>query len=236
MSSRARRVPTATSIAPFAWGTRPAASVAPALPEPVPPPAAPEPDPVEAQASLAALERDAFMKGFAQGERAGAEAAAQRGEAMLRRLTETLEALTALRAQMIRQTERQMVQLALAVARRVINREVSLAPDLLIAMARVALDRLGESMAVTVRLHPEEFEATGAARAAQLEGSNVTVVADARVGRGGCRVESDLGAIEVGVDAQIQELALALLGDTEPVAAAVAQPVASMPTPVGTTG
>ena len=93
-------------------------------------PAAATPDGGTSQAALdarlAALERDAFAKGFAQGERAGAEAAAQRGEAMLRRLTETLDELTTLRAQMIHQTEQQMVQLALAVARRVVHREVSL--------------------------------------------------------------------------------------------------------------
>ena len=132
---------------------------------------------------------------------------------MLRRLTETLEELTTLREQMIHETERQMVQLALAIARRVVHREVSLDQDLLIAMARVALDRLGESAQVTVRLSPEDFEATAAVRAAQWTGTHVTVVADARVGRGGCRVESEFGAMDAGVDGQIHEIARALLGE-----------------------
>ncbi len=39
------------------------------------------------------------------------------------------------RTDMIRQTERQMVHLALAIARRILQREVSLDPDLLLAMA-----------------------------------------------------------------------------------------------------
>jgi flagellar biosynthesis/type III secretory pathway protein FliH len=39
------------------------------------------------------------------------------------------------------------------------------------------------------------------------------VVADPRVPPGGCRVESDLGVIDAGVDAQITEIARALLGD-----------------------
>ena len=169
----------------------------------------------EQQARLAALERDAFAKGYEQGERAGAEAAAQRGEAILRRLTQTVEELTTLRAEMIHQTERQMVQLALAIARRIVHREVSLDQDLLVAMARVALDRLGDSAQVTVRLNPEEFEATGAARVAQLGAAHVTVEADPRVPRGGCRVESSLGTLDAGVDAQLQEIAYALLGSDE---------------------
>src|SRR5712691_2073332 len=222
MSSRAKRIsnPAVTS---FDWGASlepfvhhsHTASVSHSEPAPEPEPVVPAIDLAQQQAHLAALERDAFAKGFAQGERAGAEAANQRGEAMLRRLTQTLEELTTLRSQMIHQTERQMVQLALAVARRVVRREVSLDQDLLIAMARVALDRLGDSASVTVRLHPEEFEATSAARTAQFTGTNVTVVADARVGRGGCRVESDFGVMEAGVDGQIQELARALLGEDE---------------------
>jgi flagellar assembly protein FliH len=205
----------------FAWRNAPDPDAAAPVRDRTEPPAGPVPQPApavdsaELHARLASLEREAFAKGFAQGERAGNEAAGQRGEAMLRRLTQTLEELTTLRAQMIHQTERQMVQLALAVARRIVHREVSLDQDLLIAMARVALERLGESARVTVRLHPEEFAATAAARAADWTGSSVEVIADARVGRGGCRVESDVGMIDAGVDAHIQELARALLGEEE---------------------
>ncbi len=165
--------------------------------------------------SLGVVEREAFAKGFAQGERVGIEAASERTDAMLRRLTQTLDELMALRTQMIRQTERQMVQLAIAVARRIVHREVTLDQDLILAMARVALDRLDEAAHVTVRLHPEEFEATATTRASKWTSSHVTVVADPRVGRGGCRVESEFGTIEASVDAQIQEVARALLGDEE---------------------
>jgi flagellar assembly protein FliH len=213
MSSRARRID-GSGAHPFTWLGSPS-------PEPQGPPQgagpapanSPEEDQAALEARLAALERDAFSKGFAQGERAGAEAAAQRGEAMLRRLTDTLEELTTLREQMIHQTERQMVQLALAIARRIVHREVSIDQDLLIAMARVALDRLGESAQVTVRLNPQDFEATSAVRSTEWAGTHVTVVADARVGRGGCSVESDFGLMNVGVDAQIHEIARALLGE-----------------------
>jgi flagellar assembly protein FliH len=216
MSSRARRIE-GQGVEAFGWpgpgGPAPAAPSG-ARSAPAPPPAAAESEGAEIEARLAALERDAFSKGFAQGERAGAEAAARRGEAMLRRLTETLGELTTLREQMIHQTERQMVQLALAVARRIVHREISIDQDLLIAMARVALDRLGESAQVTVRLNPEDFEATAVVRSAQWTGTHVSVVADARVGRGGCRVESEFGTLDAGVDAQIQEIARALLGES----------------------
>jgi flagellar assembly protein FliH len=223
MSSKARRLDAAT-VHKFAWVESDAAAAAGRRVPTGMPGAAQKgsPEAVDLEARRAAVEREAFAKGFAQGERAGAEAAGKRGEVMLRRLTETLDELTSLRAQMIHQTEHQMVQLALAVARRVVHREISLDRDLLVAMARVALDRLGESAQVTVRLSPEDFDATAAARATQWTGTNITVVADSRVSRGGCRIESDLGVMDAGVDAQIQEIARALLGDAaEPTGARV---------------
>ena len=181
MSSRARRVSPGSAVSAFPWGGQPAE------------PSRVVDNPVEHHAAhdahLAALEREAFGKGFAQGERAGAETAGQRGEAMLHRLTQTLDELTTVRADMIRQTEGQMVQLALGIARRIVQREVSLDPDLLLAMARVALERLGDTARVTVKLHPEDYAAAGAARVSEMTSSNVTVEADARLSRGGCRVE-----------------------------------------------
>lgn len=217
MSSRARRIDAATAVSSFPWGGHVAEFEHETVPAPVVT-AVFDADAVAAQheAHLATLERDAFAKGFAQGERAGGEAAAQRGEAMLHRLTETLDELTHVRADMIRQTERQMVHLALAIARRVVQREVSLDPDLLLAMARVALERLGDSARVTVRLHPEDYAAVGAARVADFTTSNVTVVADTRLSRGACRVESDMGLLDAGIDAQLQEVGRALLGADDP--------------------
>ena len=206
MSSRARLIANG-NVVPFSWGGGTRHSESLALPQPA------EDTPVVSQQHLATIEREAFAKGYEQGERSGTEAAGKRGEAMLRRLTDTITELTALRASMIRQTEAQIVELALAVARRVVHREVSLDRNLLIAIVRVALDRLGESAHVNVRLHPEEFEATGAARLAEFAGTDITFVQDARVGRGGCRVESEMGMLDAGVDAQIQEIARALLGE-----------------------
>jgi flagellar assembly protein FliH len=205
MSSRAKRLVSPANAVRFSWSRGKADPTAPAS----------DAAPAERAAAVntAAIERDAFAKGFAAGERAGLEAAGQRGEAMLTRLTDTLEQLATLRNTMIHSTERQMVQLALAIAHRIIQREVSLDRDLVVAMARVALDRLGDMARVTVRMNPDDFAVTAAARTAQLAGSHVSVVADARIGRGGCRVESDLGVMDAGVEEQLREVARALLGD-----------------------
>src|SRR5262245_6980949 len=197
MAAKVRRIDS-DAVAPFEWQSRgvPSADVPRWTAETAPAP----PDSQAQQLQLANLERDAFAKGFAQGERAGAEAAAKRGDAMLRRLTQTLQEVAELRTDMIRQTEHQLVRLSLAVARRLVHREIKLDPDLLIAIARVAMDRLGDMATVTVRLNPEDHAATAAAREHEWSSGQVTVIADARLPRGGCRIESDFGAVDAGVD------------------------------------
>jgi len=229
MSSRARRltVATATSVTPWieaitdgsvpASGRRAASIVSGGA---VPPTAALVQAPGQAPVSGSQTqEREIFAKGFAEGERAGAAAAQAQSAALAKELARSLEDLTRVRADMIRHTEKQMVQLALAVARRVVHREVSLDPNLLLAMMRVALDRLSDAARVTVRLHPADHQGAIAALAGQESHSHVTLNADPRMPRGGCRVESDYGDIEAGVDGQIQEVARALLGDDRGAAA-----------------
>ena len=63
---------------------------------------------------------------------------------MLRRVAQTLEELGGLRRTLMQQSERQMVQLALTLARRVVQREISLDPELIAAMAHVAIKKLGD--------------------------------------------------------------------------------------------
>ena len=161
----------------------------------------------------AALERDAFVKGYAQGERTGTEAAAARGETMLRRLARTIDEVVVLRSEVIQKSERQLVQLAVAIARRITLRELTIDRTLLSAMARVALDRLGETASATIRLHPDDFTAITPEGEADTTTGSVHVVADPAIPRGGCVVQSDFGLIDVGLDAQLTEFSVALLGD-----------------------
>jgi len=169
---------------------------------------------------LAALERDSFTKGYAQGERAGLEAGGKRAEAMLRRVAQTLEELSALRDNMVRQTERELVQLSVAIARRILQREVSVDPELTAALAHIALERLGGTGPATVRLHPDDYATVTSGQVAPLGGRQVDVVPDPRVARGGCLVESEFGSINASVDAQVDEIARAVLGEPVPVAVA----------------
>lgn len=166
----------------------------------------------EHQARLGAIEREAFTKGYAQGERAGLEAGGKRAEAMLRRVAQTIEELGGLRQTLIHETEREMVQLALTLARRVVHREVTLDPELAAALAHVALERLGTNTPATIRLNPEDYTIV-AQDSARWGSQAVTVVPDPAISRGGCLVESAFGSVDATIERQFDELSRALFGD-----------------------
>ena len=209
---RARRLPRDVATSPFPWAsTVPASAADLHVSRTTRDPAS---DGANAGATRRAeVEREAFGKGYQQGERAGLEAGGRRAEAMLRRMAETLEELGGLRQSMIRETEQQMVQLALAIAKRIIRREVTIDHDMTLAMARVALDRLSEHTGATIRLHPDDYALALGESGESWGGDQVTMVADERVSRGGCHIESAFGFIDAGVDAQFDEIASAALAE-----------------------
>jgi flagellar assembly protein FliH len=217
MSFRARRFADSQVTRPFSWGDEAERVAAAEIDPPRPPAEAPVESsaPASGDHSLATIEREAFASGYAQGERAGFEAGAHRAEAMLRRLAGTIDELTTVRRAMINQTERQLVQLALAIARRIVQREVTVDQDLVLTIARVALDRLGDSSTATIRLNPEDYRAVVAHHGDAWAGVRVRVLADDGVSRGGCKVESDIGFIDASVDAQFEQISRELLGGPE---------------------
>jgi flagellar assembly protein FliH len=158
------------------------------------------------------LERDAYARGYADGQRAGEATATARLEDVTTRLALAIADLAAVRGVLMRRAERDLVRLAVSMAERVLRREVDVDRELLVVMARVAIDRLGEHAAATIHLNPVDHEAVSARHAAEL-GKAVELVADPSVARGGCVVRSSFGTIDTGIESQVKELSRALLGD-----------------------
>jgi flagellar assembly protein FliH len=69
-----------------------------------------------------------------------------------------------------------------------------------------------------VRLHPDDYAVAMAGHLTPLAGRHVEILSDPSVARGGCLVESEFGFIDAAVDAQVDEIARAVLGDSTPMA------------------
>lgn len=161
----------------------------------------------EARARAASLEAESRQRGLVEGRASAAMEVAAAVEPVRSKLTQTLHELSELRPALAARAERELVRLALEIAKKVVQREVTTDPEIVLALSRVALGRLHSRAVATVRLNPEDYEYVNA-RLEQLEarGASIEVVADRSVGRGGCIVESEMGDVDVRVEQQFREI------------------------------
>jgi flagellar biosynthesis/type III secretory pathway protein FliH len=160
----------------------------------------------EAQAQAAQIEQEAHEKGLAAA-RAQADEEVQTASADLRgQFTRSLTELESLYTVITSRAERDLVKLALGIARKVVHREVTTDPDIVVTLARVALERLHPRAVATVLLHPDDFEYVNAQRQTLSSTGAVEIVADRAVGRGGCIVQSEHGDIDARIEQQFASL------------------------------
>lgn len=103
--------------------------------------------------------------------------------------------------------EREVVELALAIAARILQREAQLDPLLLSGAVRVALGQLSDSTAVQLRV-PAGSHAVWSEMLRLMPGLALRpeLVADSEMKDGECLLETGLGRIDLGVRAQLKEI------------------------------
>ena len=101
--------------------------------------------------------------------------------------------------------EGEVVKLALAIAARIMHREATLDPLLLTGVVRVALERLAEDSVAMLRVPVSTVEDW---RKAFVAGSEPTlqIVGDERLAAGECVLDTNVGRVELGVGAQLEEI------------------------------
>src|SRR5580698_5386304 len=129
-------------VSPVPW--RQVGAAAPAQPA-----KAPAPDNSAQLAQLAQVEaqyqqkvRDSHAAGMREGEIAGRNRAAADMQPVFERLTRSIQEISSLRPRLRQEAEGDVVKLALAIARRVIRRELAADPDALRGLTMAALEKL----------------------------------------------------------------------------------------------
>ncbi len=109
------------------------------------------------------------------------------------------------RARYFAGVETEVVKLALAIAARVLHREAKLDPLLLTGVVRVALEKVAEDSTTVLRVPENAIEMW---QEVFLEGreSSVQIVADERLGAGECVLDTNVGRVQLGVSAQLEEI------------------------------
>jgi flagellar assembly protein FliH len=101
--------------------------------------------------------------------------------------------------------EEEIVQLALAIAARVLHRETGIDPLILKGAVRVALEKVQERETAVLRA-PEEQVEDWKRILLEAHREDVSVVGDSRLQAGECILETSVGRVDLGVKAQLEEI------------------------------
>ena len=165
-------------------------------------------EPTTQSVDLAQLEKTAYENGFRQGEKAGMEIAERKMEAIMKRYSESLFEVGRLRSVLYEQIEHEVVKLAIAVAKKIVHREIQVDRDIIQTLVRVALSHVAEKSAVTIHLNPIDYNYLLERREelSQSEGRDISLLADKSIERGGCLVQTDCGDIDARIEENFQEV------------------------------
>lgn len=145
--------------------------------------------------------RDAFEAGRREGEQRSHMELAPVVENLNRSVTD----LVAVRAEMRKRAERDAVRLALLIAQRVLHRELSVDENALVALARVAFDRMTRSESYRVTVHPRFAESLTSALPASQNG-RVQIDPDPNCAPGTLIIHSAEGTIDASLQTQLEEI------------------------------
>ena len=144
--------------------------------------------------------------GFEEGMRRGRDEAASEVAAASRQLAENLRQLDALKKRMRNEAEGEVVRLALAVARRILYRELTIDPESIRGIVHAALRSLEHRDLMKVRVASESVDVVRSVFAEAPAQATIEVVPDSRMGRGDIVFETSAGQLDASIDTQLQEI------------------------------
>jgi flagellar biosynthesis/type III secretory pathway protein FliH len=134
----------------------------------------------------------------------------KRVESLLPVVRETVKQIELERHTWLGEWEQNLIRLSVAIAERIVRRELSTRPEISLDWIREAMELAKGSPEVRLHLNPADQQAWGG-EISQLTKefaklATTEVVPDSSVSRGGCRIETRYGSIDQQLEAQLDRI------------------------------
>lgn len=158
------------------------------------------------QAQQPQLLREAAQRGRQEAEQLAQARLEQEVQPWLQRMAQTIEDLLHTKRRFIEDSEEQVVRLSVAIARRILYREIQVDPEALLGLLRAAIGKSELREVHRVLLHPLDRQALSPHLQRMDLPSRVEVVADTTLERGAVLIESATGLLDASVSTQLDEV------------------------------
>ena len=157
------------------------------------------------------VEKQAFEQGYAEGERIGKQMGEKMVETVVKRYDNGIAKLVEAHKTLVEAMEEQTVRLALEISRKIVQRELTMDPDLVAALASVALKRVLSHQSITLRVSRQDVEHVRAAVTAANPA--ISVKDDATLERGDFVVDTAQTHLDGRVASQIETIGRVLFDE-----------------------
>jgi len=162
----------------------------------------------KAREKASMLEREAYEKGFAQGEKDGLELGAAKALKIVENIENLLGEMGSLRTGIVELHEKDIIELICAVAEKVVHHQVALNGTTIRETVIRAIQLATEKRSILLRVNSEEFAYIEQLRPELFQRFNeitsIKVVSSPSVKRGGCFLETQCGDVDARIETQME--------------------------------
>lgn len=149
-----------------------------------------------------------YQEGYSQGKQTVLDEMQQTMQKSLEKAQHLIQTAEQEVAQMFLDAERQIVEIALTVASKVLAREIEDNPTTILPILKEALGKVSDQEQIAIRVNPEDYEMVlMAKRDLQLmvgRDNAISITADHTVALGGCVIETALGTVDARLDTKLE--------------------------------
>jgi len=159
---------------------------------------------------LLVLEREAYEKGFAAGEKAGFELGMKKAEVQMSGVVKVLDELSDFKTSLYGPCEQEMLELSMLIAKKVIHREIE-KKDAVLDCLRVAIKSVVAAGEILIKVNPKDLDVLNNNKAefARYSGSGakgLKIEADPEIDKGGCVIETNYGEVDAAIASVLSDI------------------------------
>ena len=158
---------------------------------------------------ISRLEREAYEKGFAQGQRDGLDLEKSKLEEMGKQYEALLTGLRDLKVNIFRDSEGEILRLVELIVKKIIGEEIKTGEPVIRHSIRTAAKFLTDKRKVQIIINPDDMEEVKKMLpdlSRLTKGGNFQLTEDPSIGKGGCMLETGFGRVNATIDDQLDEI------------------------------
>ena len=159
------------------------------------------------------IQRRAYEEGFASGEKAGFSEGEQKCSVLIERIERIISELTSFKSDFVADVEKQVVDLSVAIASRIIIEEINMRPEIIVTMVKESLKRLERVGNIRIKINPTLYDLFMKMKPELLEvHEDITFDVDSNIPVAGPLVISEIEEVVTDIDSLIENIVNEMMG------------------------